>query len=34
MTWFYGKKYVGEWNDGKRSGQGTMTQPNGNKFEG
>ena len=27
-------KYVGEWKDGKKNGQGTNTFPNGNKYEG
>jgi len=29
-----GDKYVGEWKDGKRTGQGTYTWSNGNKYIG
>jgi len=32
-TWF-GDKYVGEWKDGKRRGQGTLTWANGSKYVG
>ena len=29
-----GRKYVGEWKDGKRNGQGTITTTDGGKFVG
>jgi len=29
-----GRKYVGEWKDGLKHGQGTRTSPNGGKYEG
>ncbi len=29
-----GHKYVGEWKDDKRHGQGTLTSPNGDKYVG
>ena len=29
-----GRKYVGEWKDGKRNGQGTFTLPDGEKYVG
>ena len=29
-----GQKYIGEWKDGKRSGQGTDTWPDGQKYVG
>ena len=29
-----GRKYVGEWKDGKQNGQGKMTLPDGEKYEG
>ena len=29
-----GGKYIGEWKDGKRNGQGTFTYPDGNKYVG
>ena len=29
-----GRKYVGEWKDGKQNGQGKMTSPDGEKYEG
>jgi len=29
-----GEKYVGEFKDGKRHGQGKVTIPNGSKYEG
>ena len=28
-----GKKYVGDWIDDKRTGQGVFTWPDGNRFE-
>jgi len=31
---FDGKKYEGEWKDGKKHGQGTLTWANGSKYEG
>ena len=33
-TWENGRKYVGEFKDGKRHGQGTYTGANGNKYVG
>ncbi len=33
-TWPNGDKYVGEWKDGKKHGQGTHTWPSGKKYEG
>jgi hypothetical protein len=33
-TWTNGDKYVGEFYDGKRTGQGTYTWPNGDKYVG
>jgi hypothetical protein len=33
-NWPSGEKYVGEWRDGKRNGQGTNTWVNGNKYVG
>jgi len=32
--WENGTKYMGEWKDGKRHGQGTMTYHDGSKFVG
>ena len=34
MTWPEGHKYVGQWKDGKRHGQGTYTWPSGQKYVG
>ena len=34
QTWSNGDKYVGEWRDGKRTGQGTITYADGNKYVG
>jgi len=34
LTYPDGRKYVGEWKDGKRNGQGTQTLPNGMKYVG
>jgi len=31
---YYGKKYVGEFKDGKEHGKGTYTYPDGVKYEG
>ena len=33
-TWENGRKYVGEFKDGKRYGQGIMTHPDGSKYIG
>ena len=33
-TWSDGDKYVGEWKDNKRTGQGTKTYANGSKYVG
>ena len=33
-TWENGRKYVGEFKDGKRYGQGTITHPDGSKYSG
>ena len=33
-TWENGRKYVGEFKDGKRYGQGIMTHPDGSKYTG
>ena len=33
-TWANGDKYVGEWKDGNRTGQGTLKWSNGNKYVG
>jgi hypothetical protein len=33
-TWANGDKYVGEWKDGKKNGQGTYTWANGDKYVG
>lgn len=33
-TFSDGRKYVGEWKDGKRHGYGTMTSPDGSKYVG
>ena len=33
-TWWNGKKYVGEWKDGKPNGQGTTTFLDGSKYVG
>ena len=33
-SWENGRKYVGEFVDGKRHGQGTMTHPDGAKYVG
>ena len=33
-TWASGSKYIGEYKDGKRHGQGAHTQANGNKYVG
>jgi len=32
--WENGTKYMGEWKDGKKHGQGTETYPDGRKYEG
>ena len=32
--WENGTKYMGEWKNGERHGQGTHTYPDGSKFEG
>lgn len=32
--WPDGKKYVGEWKNGKRHGKGTMTHPDGKEQKG
>ena len=32
--WENGTKYMGEWKDGKKHGQGTETYPNGSKYVG
>jgi len=32
--WENGTKYMGEWKDGKKHGQGTYTLPNGSKYVG
>ena len=29
-----GRKYVGEWKDGKKHGKGTLTSPDGSKYVG
>ena len=29
-----GEKYIGEWMDGEKNGQGTLTLPDGEKHEG
>ena len=34
MIWPDGNNYEGDWKDGKRNGQGMMTEPNGNKYLG
>ena len=34
MTFPDGKKYLGQWKDGKKHGNGTLTHPNGIKFVG
>jgi hypothetical protein len=34
LTWANGRKYVGEWKDGKAHGQGTETFANGRKYVG
>ena len=34
FTWTDGKKYVGEFKEGKRNGQGTFTWPSGTKYVG
>ena len=34
MTYSDGAKYEGDWKDGKRHGQGTLTWTNGNMYEG
>ena len=34
MTFPDGKKYLGQWKDGKKHGNGTFTNPNGIKFVG
>ena len=34
MTWANGDKYVGEFRDDLRNGQGTMTWANGDKYVG
>jgi hypothetical protein len=34
MTSTDGKKYVWQWNNGKRSGSGVMTYRDGSKFDG
>ena len=33
-TWQNGRTYVGEFKDGKRSGQGIMTHPDGSNYSG
>ena len=33
-TFADGRRYKGEWKDGKRNGQGIYTSPNGSRFEG
>ena len=32
--WENGTKYMGEWKEGKKYGQGTETYPNGSKYVG
>jgi len=32
--WENGSRYVGEWKDGKKHGQGTFTSPDGDKYVG
>ena len=34
FAWSDGKKYVGEFKEGKRNGQGTFTWPSGTKYVG
>jgi hypothetical protein len=34
VTFAGGSKYVGEWKDNKRHGQGTLTYPSGGKYVG
>ena len=34
MTYPNGSKYLGEYKDGKKHGQGTFTYPNGDKYVG
>ena len=34
FTYPNGRKYVGEWKDGKRNGHGTITTTDGGKFVG
>ena len=34
QTFSDGRKYVGEWKDGMRDGQGTFTFPDGYRFSG
>ena len=34
LTWSDGRKYVGEWKDGKKHGQGTENDPSGHKYVG
>ena len=34
MTYPDGHKYVGEWKDGNKNGQGTFTYPDGGKYVG
>ena len=34
FIWHYGDKYVGDWKDGKRAGQGTYTYANGDEYVG
>ena len=33
-TWSDGSKYVGEFKEGKKNGQGTLTSPDGRKYVG
>ena len=34
MTWPDGKRYVGDFKEGKRDGKGTLTLSNGDKYVG
>jgi len=34
MTWWDGRKYVGDWKNSSRHGRGTYTHPNGTKYIG